>query len=130
MEWVDEIRKRLEAATPGPWRACGEHGKSQDFTVETNTGISWAIGDAIYHADNNNFRFIANAPTDIANLLKEREVLREALKKYADPDRVLGGSDYQMYATSSSRQAYDDDGRAAREALAWKPTTSEGPEEK
>jgi hypothetical protein len=48
----------------------------------------------------------------------EREQIAcEALEKYSEPDHVLSGSDYQMYATSSSRHAYDDGGQAAREAL-------------
>lgn len=43
--------------------------------------------------------------------------LEEALKFYSEPARILSGSDYQMYATSNSRWAYDDNGKLAREAL-------------
>ena len=45
------------------------------------------------------------------------EELLDALETYSHEDRVLGGSDYQMHGTSSSRQAFDDGGRLAREIL-------------
>lgn len=44
--------------------------------------------------------------------------MSDALKKYATEEQTLGGADYQMYATSSLRQAMDDGGEAARKALA------------
>lgn len=40
---------------------------------------------------------------------------KECASFYGVPDEVLSGSDYQMYGTSSSREAFDDGGEVARE---------------
>ena len=84
-----EIRQRLEAATPRPWRlaiACDEHGEDESLAV-----VRAGYAD-IATATNANAAFIANAPDDIADLLAEVERLTgvvEALevsahKRWAD----------------------------------------------
>lgn len=85
MSWTDEIKKRLEAAT-----------LNLDFPggLTDPTAI-----------------FIASAPTDIKNLLEEREVLREALKFYA-------WNEYDAKVNSLQRLTL---GHTAQKALAFNP---------
>jgi hypothetical protein len=70
-----EIRQRLEAATPRPWRlaiACDEHGDDESLAL-----VRAGYAD-IATATNANAAFIANAPDDIADLLAEVERLTAA----------------------------------------------------
>ena len=78
-----EIRARLDAATPGPWRAA-------DW--DDARGIRVVVGEfprdpytlALAERDHD-ARFIAHAPTDIAWLLDEVARLREyAVHKHND----------------------------------------------
>lgn len=69
-----EIRGRLAAATPGPWK--WEYGQlvSKNDEVMDEPGINKPSDpDAI---------FIANAPADIAALLAEIESLRKDMIQY------------------------------------------------
>jgi hypothetical protein len=82
-----EIEARLKAATPGPWHF------NRDYEViegVMNDGPHWeldtpsmehigfiAIPNAPYPADEYNIELIANAPTDIAALIKEVKYQRE-----------------------------------------------------
>lgn len=75
--WIDEIKKRLELATPGPWHI----GHVNEFhpeiaEIDSNEGIE--VATVSHRRDQ---PFIASAPMDIKNLLEEREVLREAILK-------------------------------------------------
>lgn len=66
---TDEIRARLEAATPGPWAAhtCGCVLSQTDTVVfDTSNAV-----DAT---------FIAHAPTDIENLLAENDRLKAVMR--------------------------------------------------
>lgn len=63
----------------------------------------------------------AHTHTDIATLLEEREVLREALKEYSNPENYEYG---RLYGDGGD---CDKDfeigyGQLARDALAWKPS--------
>lgn len=75
---LKEIRERLAKTTPGPWRqikdgllACGL--PSDTYTIK---GEHVVAGD-VYRED---AAFIANAPTDIADLLAEVERLKAELE--------------------------------------------------
>lgn len=57
------------------------------------------------------------AREDIPALIACIKEMKVALEFYSHEDSVLGGSDYQHYATSSSRIAFDDDGKNARSVL-------------
>lgn len=110
-DYTDEIKARLEKATPGPWRI------EETETGYNIPGILRSVcsydedGNPESHAFlyGNNAEFIAHAPTDIANLLKEREVLREALFN-------LSREHY-----SCIKDVRDPWLNRANEALAWKP---------
>lgn len=76
---LQEIRARLDAATPGPWRilhhdlCCGES------WVRDESG--YHVGTSLYSNDekrDENLSLIAHAPADIAWLLDEVERLRES----------------------------------------------------
>lgn len=77
---LDEIRARLEAATPGPW---------ETFGFEVN-GVKSRLNKVKPARDNHSFthislshdedaEFIAHAPEDIAYLLAEIERLTDSL---------------------------------------------------
>ncbi len=92
-EQIAEIRKRLEAATPGPWKS----------DIIDNVGGNWLIGfvlDAGIDQENKKWivttdnlrasecvsggaeedtQFIAHAPTDISALLADNDRLRGEL---------------------------------------------------
>ncbi len=79
---LSEIKSRLEAATPGPWKAgevsWGDYYGPGKFGVNTTKEqISVGItGDEQIKSTSN---LIASAPTDLAKLCKIVEVLSEAL---------------------------------------------------
>lgn len=84
-EQLEEIRKRLDAATPGKW-------KQEDQYVVCSKGFSIAEASydprLIYNA-----QLIANAPQDLRRLLDALEVTMED----ADPDH-----DYEKFERISN----------------------------
>lgn len=95
---IEEIKKRLESATPGPWEACLQDSES---SFEKWYDI-WA-GSSVAHVSEGarpddclrtfkaDAMLIANAPTDIACLLSELDTLRAALKDAKDALESLAG---------------------------------------
>lgn len=79
-KYLDQIKKRLEAATPGPWHIGHV---SQVGDGEESADIDGPNGEEIAHvfqrADQS---LIASAPTDIYKLIRIVEVQQEALKAY------------------------------------------------
>ena len=80
--WLDEIEKRLEAATHGPWlvnRRDQDWG-DVDFVVEDERmrAIAFCQEFAIPTCKLN-AEFIAHSPTDIAKLIETVKVMRAAL---------------------------------------------------
>jgi hypothetical protein len=93
---IEAIRRRAEAACPGPWQAYnGNEG--------TEYGPLWAVANNAYHnppADEDapwiavhietgtrdDMEFIAHARQDIPDLIAEIERLRDLLTKLTDPD--------------------------------------------
>ena len=97
---LDDIRRRLEVVTPGPWAFEKEDGKVLlDYTPKEiricETGCLGSIANRMvcdmnvdwrytYKNENEpmaNAEFIAHAPTDIARLMAEVERLREENKR-------------------------------------------------
>lgn len=74
MSRVDEIKARLEAATPGPWRT----NKFVTF-IEAEKDGEFICQFPNYYNYNGNSNLVANAPADIAFLLSEVERLKKAL---------------------------------------------------
>jgi len=79
---IPKIEKRLKDATPGPWRV----------SPKDNMGV-WAKKDGeempifiadVYADKPNDFIFVANAPTDIADLLAYVKHLEGALRQYGE----------------------------------------------
>jgi len=90
---LSAIRRRLEAATPGPWRhregfieSAGEPGDLLAVTLQrSEEGLNALPGLA-------NAEFIAHAPTDVARLLDELERVRtELANERADRTALLPG---------------------------------------
>jgi hypothetical protein len=97
-----EIRARLDAATPGPWKDAGR-----------SNGIAAASGEEITRGDNSGYgcvyideadrSMIANAPSDIAYLLEQNALLEGQLatarerhvrqRRYVTPDDFEGSFD-------------------------------------
>lgn len=131
MIWVEEIQKRLAAATPGEWRV-EDYRETGDWR---STGLIWAKTEEQYYSPGTpvcqidcrklhaaspeekikefeaNGSFIAHAPTDLKNLLAERELLREVLKSFIE----------------SPISFSEEDLKVLKEALSFDPTRkSEG----
>jgi len=66
---IEEIRARLEAATPGPWR--------KDATPGYFEPAVWIGEGCVYPEEQSDATFIAHAPQDIADLLEEVGRLRD-----------------------------------------------------
>lgn len=112
MTSLTEIRERLEAITPGPWRSeedgltaieitCAAR-KDTVCVAEISTGY-------LAHFEREqvaNATFIAHAPTDIARLLR----IAEAAEAYVDVANVdLGASTRCFYALREALEAPNED---------------------
>jgi hypothetical protein len=78
MTRIDDIRKRLEAATPGPWEM---NGSGPGYILEDATS-GHAIRCEVCPPEETipiDYEFIANAPTDIAYLLRLVEEYEAAM---------------------------------------------------
>lgn len=77
--WLDEISKRLEAATPGPWQV--EYMSIVDC-VPTNFNLDKVIADVVIeNKRDENLEFIAHSPTDIAKLIENVKVMVKCLQQ-------------------------------------------------
>lgn len=94
---IAAIRARLEAATPGPWKATASGVSTPIGELDFLPGIAeadqpgWSVADMDAAAD-----FIAHAPSDIAALLQALEVaeqdnesLRTALTREGDALKLV-----------------------------------------
>ena len=80
MTKLEEIRARLDAATPGPWRVV------QDGNWLEVAGPDGAWGTSF---DGPDVEFVANAPGDIAFLLAEVDRLKAKSQRYPyQPARI------------------------------------------
>lgn len=80
---LDEIKKRAEAATPGPWAAHERAHKNE-----------WALRGPATSARTlvrEDATFIAHARQDVPALVAEVERLREALRPFAQLGALLDG---------------------------------------
>lgn len=84
---LEEIRKRAEDATPGPWTAHDNHGaryvsngKDGRFAKFDNRICEASFG--LHEPINKNMEFIANARADIPSLLRLVAVLRRQRNKW------------------------------------------------
>lgn len=81
---LNDIRKRAEAATEGPWKWSGRKEDEKGFVYHpqgsylSDTLIT--LGDT-YEDDHHDLDFIANSRTDIPNLLSEIDRLQGELKQ-------------------------------------------------
>lgn len=117
-DWTKEVRESLEKATPGPWRI-GHISEIKEDAADIDSDDG-AIADNVYGAANRTF--LLNAPTDIANLLAEREVLREALEDVS----LLDCSAKEFGCTKEESKCLNCALKwKAEEALAWKPKEEE-----
>jgi hypothetical protein len=135
-----EIRRRLEQATPGPWDS-GRLIEDQDGDyvvwtlpvrdnqrefvgnvggmVEPVISLQDKLAGQLFEGERQDAEFIANAPTDIRDLLAEVDRLRAALAFYADDNN------YQHELISDGEGGYtdwrspieEDDGERANQAL-------------
>lgn len=107
--WLDEIEKRLNAATPGPWFL---------YEPENSMDVWKLIGpDTDSSLDQ---KFIAHSPEDIKRLLHAVRVMKEALEYYAKPSEFLGWTKehpefFALY--ESLKETFERAGQKARTAL-------------
>lgn len=103
MSALDEIRGRVEAATPGPWGAFPGYGAeskpimailqspfspNSDYVADTET-TRQGIADA---------EFIANAPTDVARLLNAVQAVEGRLSQWEERFTAHSAEDTAMRA--------------------------------
>ena len=115
MTRIDDIKARLDAATDGPWwdESGVIHAKAPHWTPEVHSCDHVAKADP-----HENATFIANAPADIAYLLRLVEELDESLDRLMivqpqqcwchelDPDDIDDGCECQMcYAAAARKRA-------------------------
>ena len=97
MTKLEEIRKRLEKATPGPWYEIDQLGcdglvyseSARYRDVETVCAAVISIGH--YNANLDDIPFIANAPTDIDYLLRVVDELERVVRTDALHDALRQG---------------------------------------
>lgn len=95
MSALDQIRARLEAATPGPWHVDGEPYEVKSLVQYAREGeviVGTYISDVVERDED--ATFIANAPTDIARLLAALDAvhaLASDLEQLADGDKHYAG---------------------------------------
>lgn len=128
MTRLEEIKARLAAATPGPWKV-----DEGNWAVERRQNRSFVCGIAdIPDSEFQNARsevdpykngeFIANAPSDIEWLIKRVARLEEALKLYADmykePWKCRIGDGPEFNYIALAEEGDKPLGSVAKEALA------------
>ena len=120
MSELDEIRGRLEAATPGPWMVRSDHAVAQvaHSTGEQKTTVTYG---PTYRSD---AEFIAHTPVDIARLLAAVEAGMDTLDERARQLRETANRlDQQVMDGDKDRHPSDADRynqyAAAAEAAAW-----------
>ncbi len=142
--YVDEIKARLEAATPGPWKIY-----DNGFDVYMAAGVRNALPgerstfdcgiikeksiyggepcEGAFDPTDPDHELIANAPTDISHLLAEREALREALEKIKDDvSRTVDLSCDFGDNTAISTIIYNRNLQNIGKALSFDPTRKSG----
>lgn len=113
---LDEARRLTEAATPGPWEACGDWAVTSPECNICGTQHLCSIHDggrtsrrpAIADAE-----FIAAARTLVPALISEIEQLRELLASYGEPETTK--ADIRQEA-SEGQSPVTPDGPATRSA--------------
>lgn len=84
----DDIRRRLAAATPGPWHSYWVRGHGDDYE-EYSVTLTDATREICGYANKADADLIAHAPDDIATLLADNDRLRaagDALAEHVTPD--------------------------------------------
>lgn len=81
--FIEEIKKRVEAATPGPWLATRKAGNLTEISDKGGTICSvsrWCYGEHYDLENEPNAQFIIYARTDIPKLLALVDIYEEALR--------------------------------------------------
>jgi hypothetical protein len=97
-EWnIEEAKARLEAATPGPWEYDCD-GDTGDVLVRFGNSSPCYVKELFFgnleyseREDHTTAEFIANAPTDVANLLALVERLGAVNQEQAETIKKLEG---------------------------------------
>lgn len=83
-ELLAPIKERLEKATPGPWWKDNKGSLPYESRVcDLMSNNIHAEVKVDFETDKANVELIANAPTDLAKLIRAVERLSEALNNYA-----------------------------------------------
>lgn len=106
---LEEIKKRVDDATPGKWEARGE---SDPYISEVEVDNGFGKESIVSSQKHGDIEFIAHARQDIPNLIAEVERLRKALEFYANPYHNTNISFSEQYSIVAK-----DNGETARQAL-------------
>ena len=83
------IKARLEAATPGPWKAIPWYGFPQEVSPVAEVSMIGVFSDCpVSGSPAKDADLIANAPADLTALVAEVERLRGLLDEHRMADRL------------------------------------------
>lgn len=88
MTRLEEIKGRLERATPGPWL---RNGNRVDAVNEEKCGLAFIAAPVAIIPDMNDIPLIANAPSDLAYLIARVEALQEVYEAAQEERRIEYG---------------------------------------
>jgi hypothetical protein len=119
-EELDEIRKRWQMASLGPWYADHDYREGGANQVLDHNGLTvcFMAHDSSGEIDEFDTEFISHSVSDIPALLAEIERLRTALELYADPDNWDDWGDSGMH---HSLKSADDGIVTNNDRLKYKP---------
>ncbi len=80
MKSLDEIKARLKAATPGPWKVDAKECKGKHVVTDAPFEYRIAVANEYYESGAKDASLIAHAPTDLAFLLGLVERQQRALE--------------------------------------------------
>ena len=90
MSRLDEIRGRLAAATPGPWQYLRGNSWDGASAVGTSDGHPLAfVGDPDAAGVDEDSTLMANAPTDLADLLAFAQEISDAWHGGVEDDELI-----------------------------------------
>lgn len=106
MSKFDELKKRAEAATPGPWEATRQTDDECSFIGYFIEGVGKTISDDGTAPDHHDALFIAAAnPAAILELLAVQAQLVEALANIAQPANAGCGCHFPCRCDSEGAEA-------------------------
>jgi len=93
MTWLEDLKRLMKAATPGPWKAWADEGDHYSICRDDNKGNHWCIASIPYKR---NRRWWSNCKVIVAaiNALPRLIAIAEAAEKLLAADELAGVPGY------------------------------------